>query len=124
MMRFKVDENLPLEIALSLREAGHDALTVMEQDLGGGPDPMLADTCRREHRALVTLDLDFGDIHSYPPQQYPGIIVLRLTKQDKPRIMQVFDQVVPLLKTQPVLKHLWIVDEQRVRIRGEGKEEA
>jgi Domain of unknown function (DUF5615) len=33
-MKFKVDENLPLELAVSLREAGHDALTVLDQGLG------------------------------------------------------------------------------------------
>jgi hypothetical protein len=30
-MRFKVDENLPAEVAQLLRAAGHDALTVVDQ---------------------------------------------------------------------------------------------
>lgn len=34
-MRFKVDENLPIEVAEMLRQAGHDAATVLEQHLGG-----------------------------------------------------------------------------------------
>jgi predicted nuclease of predicted toxin-antitoxin system len=29
-MKFKVDENLPVEVAQLLREAGHDVLTVLE----------------------------------------------------------------------------------------------
>ena len=66
-MRFKVDENLPIEIAKLLRDAGHDALTVQEQRLGGGSDPDIAAVCKEENRALVTLDVDFGDIRSYPP---------------------------------------------------------
>ena len=32
-MKFKVDETLPLEIAVSLRQAGHDALTVLDQGI-------------------------------------------------------------------------------------------
>ena len=32
-MKFKIDENLPVEIAEELRVLGYDALTVVEQDL-------------------------------------------------------------------------------------------
>jgi len=32
-MKFKVDENLPIEVAGSLRQAGYDAATVSEQHL-------------------------------------------------------------------------------------------
>jgi hypothetical protein len=32
-MRFKVDENLPADVAQLLRAAGHDALTVVDQPL-------------------------------------------------------------------------------------------
>ena len=32
-MRFKVDENLPIEIADLLRDAGFDAMTVHEQGM-------------------------------------------------------------------------------------------
>ncbi len=71
-MKFKVDENLPVEIAALLREAGHEAATVLDQKLGGNADPSIASVCRNEDRALVTLDMDFADIRSYPPNQYPG----------------------------------------------------
>ena len=37
-MRFKVDENLPVEVAELLSSAGHDALTVFDQSLGGEHD--------------------------------------------------------------------------------------
>ena len=37
-MRFKVDENLHVEIAALLRERGHDALTVSSQGHRGRSD--------------------------------------------------------------------------------------
>jgi len=55
-----------------LREAGHDAATVIEQHLGGQHDPDIAAVCRKEARAVVTLDTDFADIRTYPPEQYAG----------------------------------------------------
>ncbi len=33
-MRFKVDENLPIDVAVVLRQWAHDAVTVFEQGLG------------------------------------------------------------------------------------------
>lgn len=117
-MRFKIDENLPLEVATLLRQARHDALTVVEQDLGGSADPDLANICQREHRALVTLDTGFGDIRAYPPEQFSGLIVLRLRQQDKPHVLRILSLLISKLSIEPLEKHLWIVDEESIRIRG------
>ena len=82
-MRFKTDENLPLEAAQLLRRAGHDAITILDQQMGGDPDENVASACRREDRVLITLDLDFADLRTYPPESHPGVVVLRLRRQDK-----------------------------------------
>jgi len=37
-MKFKIDENLPVEVAELLRQSGYDALTVLDQQLGGEAD--------------------------------------------------------------------------------------
>ena len=37
-MKFKIDENLPVEVANLLTEQGHDALTVFQEHLDGAPD--------------------------------------------------------------------------------------
>ena len=57
-MKFKIDENLPVEVADALRQAGHDALTVHDQQLTGRPDLDVAAVCRAEGRVLVSLDTD------------------------------------------------------------------
>lgn len=116
-MKFKVDENLPVELAFVLREAGHDAMTVLEQSLGGSVDPRVAEVCKREGRCLVTLDLDFSNVQTYPPSEYPGLVVLRLHRQDKIYALAVFERVIPLLVTEPLVGTLWIVDETQVRVR-------
>ena len=41
-MKFKVDENLPTELKETLSEAGHDAVTVLEEKVSGVPDEDLA----------------------------------------------------------------------------------
>lgn len=116
-MRFKVDENLPVEVAEVLRQAGYDAASVLEQQHGGSADAQLAALCQRESRTLVTLDMDFADIRAYPPAEFPGLIVLRVRQQDKPHVLDVLARLIQLLGQEPLDRHLWIVEETRVRIR-------
>lgn len=118
-MRFKLDENLPVEIAVLLREAGHDASTVLEQKMGGKPDPDIAAACQREYRTLVTLDTDFADIRAYAPEEYAGILVFRLRRQDKPLLLDVVQRLLPLLDQESLDGQLWIVEEERVRVRAQ-----
>jgi len=116
-MEFKIDENLPVEAADLLRKAGHDAITVLEQRLGGGSDVDVAAVCQREKRALVTLDLDFSDIRSYPPKDFHGLIVIHLRYLDKSHVMDALQHAMSLLAKEPLEKHMWIVEEGRIRIR-------
>jgi hypothetical protein len=44
-------------------------------------------------------------------------MVLRLKRQERPLVLEVFERLLPLLETEPLEKHLWIVEEDRVRIR-------
>lgn len=117
-MRFKLDENLPMEVADLLRVAGHAADTVGEERLGGARDPDVAALCLREGRALITLDLDFADIRSYPPARYPGLVVLRLDRQDKRHVLEACSDLADRLSSEPLSGRLWIVEASRIRIHG------
>ena len=43
-----MDENLPAELAELFRDAGHDAVTVLDQELGGADDREVASVSARE----------------------------------------------------------------------------
>lgn len=117
-MRFKIDENLPIEVAEALQQVGQDAVTMLEQRHSRSADAQLATLCQRKSRVLVTLDMDFADIRNYPPAEFPGLIVLRLRQQDKPYVLDVLTRLVQVIRREPVEGHLWIFEESRVRIRG------
>ena len=116
-MRFKLDENLPVEAAHVLTAAGHDTLTVLDQRMKGHADPKIAIACLAEPRALISLDLDFADIRAYPPGDYFGIVVLRPWRHDKNAELARFARLLPSIRFEPLEKHLWIVDEHSIRIR-------
>jgi predicted nuclease of predicted toxin-antitoxin system len=68
-MKFKIDENLPIEVAEILNQKGYEAKTVIDQNLSGEDDPEIASVFQTEERVLITLDIDFGDIRTYPPEK-------------------------------------------------------
>jgi len=90
--------------------------------MGGENDPSLREICPREDRILVTLDLDFADIRTYPPEQSSGIMTLRVRRQDKRALINVSRRAIPLMTTEPVKHRLWIIEEAQVRIHGEAKQ--
>jgi len=116
-MRFKVDENLPVEVKRLLVAHGHDAHTVIEEGLVGSEDGLIYRVAQDEGRIVVTLDLDFSDIRTYVPSQSRGIVVLRPGSQDKESVLALLGQVIPLFETEEIEGRLWIVGEDRVRIR-------
>lgn len=118
-MKFKIDENLPVEVAQLLNNASYDAMTVVQQGMAGVDDHNISEICRSEQRVLVTLDLDFANNRAYPPHQYPGIIVFRLRRTDKKYLLKICTQLISLLEHEQLSQRLWIVEESRIRIRGE-----
>lgn len=120
-MRFKVDHNLPVELADLLRGSGYEASTVAEQGMAEADDAVIAAHCLAESRCIVTLDMGFSNIRSYPPEKYPGIIVLRTRHQDMFSVLAMGRALIKLLESEPVMRKLWIVEPDRIRIH-EGKQ--
>jgi len=116
-MKIKLDENMPEDAAAILAHAGHETSTVIRQGLGGKGDSEIAAACKAEGKVLITLDTDFANLSAYPPEDYPGIVVLRLAHQAKPLILSVLTRLLEPLGQKSPSGHLWIVDEYRMRIR-------
>ncbi len=116
-MRLKIDENLHSDVADLLRTHGHDAQTVHEEGLQGCPDSEIAGVARREGRVVMTLDLGFGNIHEYPPEQYQGLILLRMVDQSRRHVLSVMERIIAALDCTPLEGHLWVVSEGGIRIR-------
>jgi len=104
-------------VAAALRVEGHDARTVVEEGFRGHSDREIAEVCCQEQRAIITLDVDFADIREYPPENYPGLVVLRVASQARAHVLLVVSQAFELFEQQPLAGHLWIVSESGVRIR-------
>jgi predicted nuclease of predicted toxin-antitoxin system len=82
-MRIVADENLAGLVVRSLREAGHDVLSIGEA-FHGATDPDVLRVAVAERRVLITFDLDFANTSKYPPQRHAGIVILRFKEQHPP----------------------------------------
>ena len=116
-MRVKLDENLPVQLRDMFTEAGHDAATVVDEGLGGASDTEVATVCLSEERVLLTHDLDFSDIRTYPPAEHFGIVVFRLSTGARDAVLEVASVLMERLEEASPRGQLWIVEDARIRIR-------
>lgn len=61
-MRFKLDENLPVEVVGDRRDAGHEADSVHDEGIAGAPDRTEIERARSEGKVPLTLDKGIADV--------------------------------------------------------------
>jgi predicted nuclease of predicted toxin-antitoxin system len=54
-VKFKLDENFPIELRDDLRSLGHDADSVPDEGIAGAPDEPVLERARAEGRVLLTI---------------------------------------------------------------------
>lgn len=118
-MRFLIDANLPRAAILVCQKFGHQVEFARDIGLAAASDEQIAARARETGAALLTRDLDFADVRRYPPDQYPGIVVLRLpdttVAQEIARVLERFLMEPGFL--EPLAGRLAIVEADRVRFR-------
>ena len=117
MREVQVDENIPVEAASLFQGHGLDANTVSDESLSGADDETIANRLLAETRILITLDMDFSNIRAYPPDEYAGIVVLRLRTQDKRTVLSYLRRLARALEERDPEGELWIVQHDRIRFR-------
>ena len=116
-MKIKLDENMPLALAELLRFHGHDVSTVPEEHLSGAEDSVIVERATKEDRLLITFDLDFGDIRSYPIATHSGVVIFRLKDQRWAVLKNLVERLLASGQIDRLGPGLAIVDEDRIRIR-------
>lgn len=115
-MKIKLDENVGRRGADLLRQAGHDVETVASQGMCSASDRDLIFACRREGRALVALDLDFGNPLLFDPSEFAGIAVLRLPSAAALEdMLNGIRTLVAGLDQEDVTGRLWMIQTGRIR---------
>lgn len=118
-MRLLIDADLPRPTAEVARSLGHEAVDVRDIGMGAAPDHEIAAYARAHGLCLITGDFDSSNIRVYPPEDYRGLVVLRLPgKANRDVILRLVES---FLRQSDVLAQLpgrlAIVERGRVRMR-------
>ena len=120
-LRFFADHCVPTSIARFLQECGHEVFVLRECIPKDSPDPIVIQTAQDYHAILVSLNGDFADIVTYPPENYLGIIGIQLHNHPE-LIPNVLKRLYVFLNEHPSMKEyagkLFLVEAHRIRIRG------
>ena len=119
-MKFKLDENLDARLASLLRKAGHDAVTVRDEELRGISDTALVARCKDEERVLISLDKDFSNTLRFPPEKTPGLVVLRGDNNLFATMQPLIQSLMRALDQASPDGRLWIIEPGRLRIHESG----
>lgn len=77
MAKFLANENVPIEVVETARQAGHDMAWIVESSPGADDDAVLAASLA-ERRVLLTFDKDFGEMAFRQGKNAScGVILLR-----------------------------------------------
>ena len=115
-MRFLADMGVSLRVVEWLRQKGHDAKHLREENLHRLPDAEIFEKAVRENRIILTFDLDFGEIVALSRGNRAGVILFRLHNT---RADHVIARLEVLLRNIPssFANSVVIVEETRYRIR-------
>lgn len=116
-MKFLADMGVAMRIVQWLRDEGHDAVHLREENLHRLPNGLIFEKAYSEKRILLTFDLDFGEIVALSGEKQVTVILFRLRNTRTPHVIERLEKV--LQDSAQTLEEgaIIVVEETRHRIR-------
>ncbi|MGQ9478307.1 MAG: DUF5615 family PIN-like protein [Candidatus Bipolaricaulia bacterium] len=113
-----VDEDMHRSVEEPLRGLGHRVLDVRDHGLRGASDREVFAFAQQQRAALLTGDLGFANLLSFPLGTHHGIIIARFPNELSPkRINEEILRGLAGVEENEIAGSLIIVEPGRVRIR-------
>lgn len=119
-LRFFSDHCVPNTVIQALRDAGHTVFVLKEHIPPDSDDIVVIAKAQNLNAILVSLNGDFGDITTYPPSKYKGVIALQVRNRPEvfPSLMRrLIDYLTSHTDMSNYKGRLLLVEAHRIRIR-------
>jgi predicted nuclease of predicted toxin-antitoxin system len=101
-----------------LNTKGYNTIHVKTCGLSGTKDPDLFVFAQKEQRIIISRDLGWANIKTYPPNTHCGLVILRLSFEATAReIRQVVELFVSSIDMLEIVGATVIVEKDKFRIR-------
>jgi predicted nuclease of predicted toxin-antitoxin system len=116
-MRFKLDENLPRELADDLRRLGHDSDSIVEEGLSRAKDRTVLQAARTAGRVLLTLDKRIASLLQHPVHEHAGVVLFRPDTAGRRAVSSFVRARLSALLEMELAGRLTVVGSTRIRAR-------
>jgi len=119
-LKFFADHCISNFIIQSLENAGYKVFHLKEHIPADSPETVVISKAQELDSILISLNGDFTDIVSYPPDQYKGIVALQV--RNHPEIIpQLLTRFTDYLSVHPGMDNykgkLLLLEVHRIRVR-------
>lgn len=116
-LRLLGNMNISPKTVAALRRHGWDIVRVADLLPVHAPDTDILELARREHRVVVTQDLDFSTLVALAGLNQPSLVTLRLSDSDPERVTKRLLAVLPKIEDRLRQGCATTVEDTTVRIR-------
>ena len=116
-MKFLVDMPLSPELAVWLRERGHDALHVTKLGLAHAADGEILELARGEQRVVVTADLDYPRLLALAQLEAPGLILFRGGNYSEQESLERLERALNTIPEIDLPHSVVVIEKGRIRQR-------
>ena len=110
-----LDQMLRLDVALALRNEGHEVMRASEVGQARADDYEILQKAIAEDRILVTLDEHFGDWVILPLSKHPGVIRLKINPTTSKNAINLLMPFLRLHSSEQFKNHLVILSPNQAK---------
>jgi predicted nuclease of predicted toxin-antitoxin system len=117
MIKFLADMGVSQGTVRYLRSRGYDVSHLRDENLHRLPDEEIVRKAEREGRVILTFDLDFGAIMVLLSDQFPSIVIFRLSNARPDNVNKHIDRILAGATEALESGAIFSVEDDRYRIR-------
>ena len=116
-MKFLIDMPLSQDLAVWLRDQGHDAVHAVELNLAAVADAVILARAKQENRTIVTADLDYPRLLALAQERESSLILFRDGNWSEAVIIARMEEVMRRITAADLARSIIVVDRSRIRMR-------